>query len=149
MAVKWMPLSEFKRIYRKVPRLCVDAAIVTKDGILLVKRDITPAKGMWHLPGGTVLIGESNTDALSRIAKSEVGLDVKADNFIGLIEYSPEYAYGQTTGLVYTVKVLGGKARGSKAGKEVGYFKSIPENTLPDQAEFIKNHRALIKEIRS
>lgn len=32
---KRLPLKEFKAIYAKVPRLCVDVVIKTADGILL------------------------------------------------------------------------------------------------------------------
>ena len=135
--VKLLPFEKFEDIYTKVPRLCVDIIIRGDDGVLLAKRDITPAKGMWHIPGGTVLWGETNKQAVKRIAKKELSLEVAAFSPLGIIEYSPKHAFGQSTSIVYVVAVLGGILKGSKEGKEVKFFKKIPKNTIPEQAEFL------------
>ena len=71
---KKLPYKEFLSIYRKVPRLCVDLVVKNKNGVLLTKRDIKPSKGMWHIPGGTILYDESVKDAIKRVAKEETGL---------------------------------------------------------------------------
>jgi colanic acid biosynthesis protein WcaH len=44
--------------------------------ILLIKRDLPPAKGEYFFPGGRIMRGESFVGAARRIAKAEVGLDV-------------------------------------------------------------------------
>jgi len=69
MNVRKLPLKEFKTIYSKVPRLCVDLVIRNKQGTLLTKRDIPPDLGWWHFPGGTVLIGETLENTVQRVAK--------------------------------------------------------------------------------
>ncbi len=54
--------------------------IVSKDGkILFGKKD--PKKGgvyadCWHLPGGGIEVGESETAALAREMREEVGIDI-------------------------------------------------------------------------
>ena len=58
--------QEYKEIYSKVPRLCVELLIKTEEGILLVKRAIPPGEGLWYLPGGTVLFDESVEQAVKR-----------------------------------------------------------------------------------
>ena len=133
-----MPFNEFKEIYRKVPRLCVDIIVKTEEGIVLAKRDIPPAKGMWHIPGGTVLMDETNEEAVKRVAKEELGLQVEIDRLLGVIEYFKEFAFGQSTGIVYLVRITGGNLRGSKDAEEVGFFKTIPENTIPEQVKFLR-----------
>lgn len=70
---KRLPSKEFKYLYGKVPRLCVDVVIQSKDGVVLSKRDIPPAKGMWHIPGGTVLFGESLEKAAKESPKKKPG----------------------------------------------------------------------------
>jgi ADP-ribose pyrophosphatase YjhB (NUDIX family) len=71
-----LPYEEFKKIYGKVPRLCVDLLFIKDRGLLMIERAIDPGRGNWHFPGGTVLRGESIGDALTRIALEETGLSV-------------------------------------------------------------------------
>ncbi|MBU0975306.1 NUDIX domain-containing protein, partial [Patescibacteria group bacterium] len=79
--VKRLPYKTFKYIYRKVPRLCVDVIVKTPRGIILTKRSIPPAKGWWHIPGGTILWGETVEQAVKRVAREEVGVEVKIKKF--------------------------------------------------------------------
>ena len=62
-------MKEFNQIYAKIPRLCIDLIIQTKDSVVLSKRDISPAKGKWHLPGGTVYFNEKLTDTIDRVPR--------------------------------------------------------------------------------
>ena len=66
--------EEFKTIYSKVPRLCVDLVIKTRKGIILTLRSLPTWYGMWHLPGGTILYKESLQDAIKRVAEEELGI---------------------------------------------------------------------------
>lgn len=137
---KRLPNKEFKYIYGKVPRLCVEVIIQSKDGIVLSKRDISPAKGMWHIPGGTVLFGESLENAVKRIAKEETGLTIKVLKMISFIEYSPTHALNHSIGLAFVSNILSGKLRGCYQAKEIEFFKTIPENTIPEQEKFLKDY---------
>ncbi|OLL75747.1 MULTISPECIES: NUDIX domain-containing protein [unclassified Pseudonocardia] len=62
----------------------VGAAIV-RDGRLLVAQRSYPAEiaGRWELPGGGVEPGESETDALVRECREELGARIRADGRIG------------------------------------------------------------------
>ena len=82
MQAKKLPYQEYTSIYSKVPRLCVDLVIQTADGILLIQRDIPPGKGLWHFPGGTILLGESIQEAANRICRDETGLDLQIGTLI-------------------------------------------------------------------
>ncbi len=140
---KKLPFEEFKAIYAKVPRLCIDLIIKTKDGIVLSKRSIPPAKGKWHFPGGTVLFGEKITDTINRVSQEETGLKLKVQKIIGTIEYKSDSVFGHTISISYLVKPISGKLRGSKQGKEITYFKSIPKNTLKEQKGFLLKNNLL------
>ena len=147
MAVKKLPLKTFKSIYSIVPRLTIDLVIKSAEGIVLSKRDIPPAKGMWHLPGGTVYYSETHEQAARRIALDETGLRVKTTKLLGTIEYLPEkYSLGHATSIVYLVKITSGKLRGSFQAEQLDFFKSIPKNTIPEAAKFLKlNLASLLK----
>lgn len=134
----WLPYSEFKYIYGKVPRLCVDLIIKTNKGIVLSKRDIIPNKGMWHLPGGTVLNFESLEKAIVRIAKGETGLKVRPIKLLGTIEFLDKNAHGHAVSVAYEVLPVSGKLTGSDQAKEIKYFTQIPKNTITEHAGFLK-----------
>ncbi|GAB4316071.1 MAG: hypothetical protein Kow00127_07400 [Bacteroidales bacterium] len=82
-----LPPAEFRKVYRLVPRLCVDLLIPSPAGYLLTRRDIDPGKGFWHFPGGTILMGESIYHAAQRIAQEEIGLTIDNAEFMGHLEY--------------------------------------------------------------
>lgn len=86
MKDKKLSRKDFDYIYSRVPRLCVDIILQTNKGILLTKRSIEPYKGMWHIPGGTVLKGETVEGAVIRIAKKELGITPKIERLIDFIE---------------------------------------------------------------
>ncbi len=140
---KKLPFKEFKYIYKKVPRLCVDLIIKTQKGIVLVKRDIPPDKGKWHFPGGTILLGEKLSEAIKRVAKEETGLGVKIRRIIDVMEFSREGIHGHAhvISIAFLVEPKSGKLRGSIQGRKIKFFKSIPENIIVEQEKFlIKNY---------
>lgn len=143
MSAKKLPLEEFQYIYSKVPRLCVDVVLKTEEGILFSKRDIPPAQGMWHLPGGTVYFGETHEEAVKRVAKEEMGIEVKVIRCLGVIEYGMKFSTGWSTAVAYLVEQTGGEFSGSYQAKELKFFKDIPENTIPEPAKFLRKHLGL------
>jgi len=126
-------------IYHKVPRAAIDVVINSKDGILLTKRAIPPFKGMWHIPGGTILFKEPILHAIDRIVEDELGVKVKIIKHLGVIEYF-ENDGRHTISNAYLAEIKGGKPKGSKQGKEIAYFKKPPENCIPFQKKFLENY---------
>jgi len=136
--IRKISLKQFKQIYSLVPRLCVEVLILTQDGILLTKRTIAPAKGQWHIPGGTVLKGEKLENAVKRVAKSELGLNVKVVKFLGVIQYSFRNYFGFPVGLAYAAKITGGQLDlDKKLANDAKFFKKLPKNTIQVQKKFI------------
>src|SRR3989338_6261989 len=80
-----LPNEEYRRIFSRVPRVCVDLIIKDENlGVVLVKRTIPPALGQWHLPGGGVLFGETLEEAVLRIAQNEIGIHVEVNKLAGV-----------------------------------------------------------------
>lgn len=134
---KRLLLEEYKFIYSKVPRLCVDLIIQTKEGVVLTKRDIKPYKGMWHLPGGTVLFRESIKSASTRIAKEEVGIKIKVKKVLGVLEFPREPNGFHAVSLGLLAIIASGKLRGSFQAEKVQIFRQIPKNTISGHKKFL------------
>lgn len=141
----WHRLSprDFKFIYRRMPRLCVDLVIKDRRGILLIQRDITPDKGRWHFPGGTVHFGETLADAVKRFGRDETGLAVKIERIIGAAEYFRGARFGHIVSIVVLVRPRSGTLRGSAQGRRVAFFKSLPRGTVVEQRRFLIQHRII------
>ncbi len=137
MKAKKLPLKVFVSIYSKVPRLTVDLVIKNKQGVLLSKRDIPPELGWWHLPGGTVLMGELFEDTVQRVAQEELNTEVKILKPLGFLEYSEGSSLGWTKAAVFLVKPLSKRLVGGKQAKEINYFARLPEDTLPEVKRFL------------
>ena len=136
--------KEFDYIYGKVPRLCADLVIKSEEGILLTKRDITPWKGFWHFPGGTIRYGESLDKAAYRIGMEEVGLKIRINKILGVIQFfKSDLGKSHAVSIACLCSVDGGKLRGSWQAKEVGFFKSVPGKTIPEHKKFINENKIL------
>lgn len=133
--------EELKSIYTKVPRLGAEIVIKDEMGrILLTLRTIAPYKGKWHLPGGTIYADESVTDAVQRIAKSELGVEVSIDNFLGYkdyVDYSKQNGFGHTVGLYFLCKPKTSKIILDFQASDYKYFKQLPSNIIKEQWEFL------------
>lgn len=128
--------EEFKSIYSKVPRLCVDIVIKTDRGILMTLRDIEPYKDLWHIPGGTVLYSETIEEAVKRIARQELGIEVEVLNLIGYVELPSEkksQGWGWTVALQMLCAIKSGEIKLDNQAREFGFFQSlIPDNTVEE-----------------
>jgi colanic acid biosynthesis protein WcaH len=61
-----------------VPLVSVDLVVRHDGGAVLGRRQNEPAKGEWFVPGGRVHKDERLTDAVHRVARTELGSDVTA-----------------------------------------------------------------------
>ena len=140
---KRLPKKQYEYFYSKVPRLAVDLVIQSSDGIVLSKRDIPPAKGKWHLSGGSMLFGENIYQTIDRIAKEETGLSVTMDKLLGIIEYSNKNAIGQSIALVYLVHPKKGTLTGSWQAEKIIYFTTLPKNTIKELGKFLVENKLI------
>lgn len=136
--------DEYKFIFERVPRLCLDFVIVKDAKILLAKRNINPRKGCWSLPGGMVRYKESLDEASKRILKGEVGLNPLERDLIGFIEFPDEVnekgVSVHSVSMVFLTKLEEGEFIGNDHAPEVQFFESLPKNNNSDQAKFLKEN---------
>lgn len=66
------------------PKLVTVVVIQHTGKVLLGRRNMNPAKGMWSFFGGYVDRGEKVEEAAIREVKEETNLDVQLDSFIGI-----------------------------------------------------------------
>jgi 8-oxo-dGTP diphosphatase len=135
--IRKLSKKQYYKIYSMVPRMTIDLIIFYRDGIVLSKRDIPPCKGMWHLPGGTVLLGERLSEVAVRISREEVGLTIKPLGLIGIKEYSRRAAFGQAIALVFIAEGIGGRLRGNKYAREVTVFTKLPKRLIKEQKDML------------
>lgn len=138
--IRKQPFSykEFKQIYSKVPRLCVDLIIQDSKGqVLLLKREEEPSIGMWHLPGGTVLFREEVEQAVKRIAQEEVAVVVTIEGLVGFIEFLNEERGDQAFHSLSLAVVCSPQGKISETQRRQ-FFKVIPENTIKEQGRFLE-----------
>jgi ADP-ribose pyrophosphatase YjhB (NUDIX family) len=137
----WLPKPEYDAIYTRVPRLCVEVVILSEDrGVVLCLRDIPPNEGAWHIPGGTVLFGEPVTEAVRRVARDELGLDVVAGELLGYIEYPSHYENGldSPVGLAFRAEPVGGPPEDGALPEGCRWFSRPPAGLYQEQREFLE-----------
>ncbi len=142
MSAEDFPLTkkEFNEIYSKVPRLTVEIIVKNDSGaIYLTKRAIEPCKGRWHLPGGTVLMGEKLLDSVKRIARRELNIKVKQTKDKGYIEYPDHYknGLGYPVGVVFEVEQFEGSILINEEAQAGEWHKQLPDKMHPHQDVFL------------
>jgi len=136
----WLPKTEFDSIFSRVPRLCVEVVIVAPElGVLLVRRDIPPNVGAWHIPGGTVLFGEPLVQTVRRVARDELGLEVAVGQLLGYIEYPSHYNNGldSPVGLAFASDVVPASPSGEELPDGCEWFTGLPEGLYEEQRDFL------------
>ncbi|MFC6765380.1 GDP-mannose mannosyl hydrolase [Natrinema soli] len=84
---RWIASEEWDVVVDNVPIVSVDLIVKYEGGVLLGLRENEPAKGEWFVPGGTVLKNERLTEAVQRVAETELGCDVEIHEKLGVFEH--------------------------------------------------------------
>jgi ADP-ribose pyrophosphatase YjhB (NUDIX family) len=137
----WLTDEEYKFIFSKVPRLCIDFLIETPEGIFLARRNIEPFKGLFSLPGGKVNYKESLEDATQRIFKKELGTSAKIiDRNAGNIEFLENGEYLHSVSIVFLVEPVGEIKLNDKEADAIIFANSKTDKNIihPQQREFLE-----------
>ncbi|WP_435196102.1 NUDIX domain-containing protein [Natronomonas sp. EA1] len=138
----WIPDDDWRTIVAHTPIVSVDLLVRIDEGLLFGKRENEPLKGAWFLPGGRVHKGETRTEAVHRVAREELGLDVEIVESLGAFEHiydtaDVDVADGKhylANG--YVVDVVGGELRVDDQHADLRVFASPPEPVH----EYLKNY---------
>jgi 8-oxo-dGTP diphosphatase len=66
------------REYPDAPRVGVGAVVLRDGRVLLVRRGVAPAHGLWAIPGGGLELGESLQEGAEREIFEETGITIRA-----------------------------------------------------------------------
>lgn len=80
------------------PKVAVIGLVTHGEQVLLIRRAVDPAKGMWALPGGYMDAGEMPEAALQRELLEEVGLHVKIQTVLDIFPMA--VGNGRSQGIV-------------------------------------------------
>ena len=143
--IPFLTQEDFNWVQKAVPMICIDIIIVDNDKqnnkhkVLLGRRNTYPFKGLWHLPGGLLYYNEKIEEAINRIAKREIGLEVEIIEQLSVCEYINEDPRGHFIGLNYIVKSVGGEIKTNEYNSDLQYFDFIPNDINPCQLNTIKD----------
>jgi ADP-ribose pyrophosphatase YjhB (NUDIX family) len=122
------------------PKPAVAILIAQSDQLLLARRGIEPAKGMWDIPGGFIEKGESAEGAVIREALEETSLHVRVTGFLGSV---PD-VYGDrsepTLNLCFTAEVVGGILCAQSDVEALAWFAA---ERMPSRMAFEHQHQML------
>ncbi|MGY5853100.1 MAG: NUDIX hydrolase [Candidatus Thorarchaeota archaeon] len=127
-----------QRRYPSYPITGVGAVVVGELGVLLVRRDKDPSKGLWSIPGGGVEIGETLEDSLKREILEETGVYAEPVQFLGAFDYIREDDDGKVEYhfilIHYLARALTDETKAEFPEAEVGWFHldSLPVEEMPE-----------------
>lgn len=133
--------EEFEYYCKKLPRTTVEVVLIHSGGVVLTKRSVPPDVGSWHIPGGSVMVGETLEDAVHAVAEQELGIEVEIIKFIDFFYYPKllEQAGHWPIGAGFLIALKNGELKTNDDASEIKVFREIPENVISDQKEFLEN----------
>jgi colanic acid biosynthesis protein WcaH len=79
---------DFLHVVDVTPLVSIDLVLRNKRGeVLLGRRANRPAQGLWFVPGGRIRKNERVADALKRISKHELGVEISEAKLLGVFDH--------------------------------------------------------------
>jgi ADP-ribose pyrophosphatase YjhB (NUDIX family) len=104
------------------------------DGrVVLIRRGVSPGKGLWSFPCGYAEIDETLEQCAVRETLEEAGIEVRLAGLLGAYSYPPAASAGGRVAVVcYAAEVAGGEPRAGDDADEVALFRpdAIPWGEL-------------------
>src|SRR3989344_3692653 len=81
-----IPNELYQQILENMPIFCIDIVLYHNNQVFLTYRTQEPAKDQWWIQGGRVFKNETFAEAVQRLAKREIGIEVDIIKQIGTYE---------------------------------------------------------------
>lgn len=104
------------------PRVTVDAVILDRGRVVLVRRRNPPFRGRFALPGGFLERGESVERAARREAREETGLRIALTGLAGVYSEPGRDPRGPVVTVAFRARPAGGRLRGGDDAAEARWF---------------------------
>lgn len=114
---------------------CVDIVIIRGNQVMLARRNETPYRGFWHLPGGIIHKGETIAEKIQEVARREIGTELVVMKPLGTYENIFRSRHDISCAFVARLK----DETNSGFLHQVKFFSSIPEKTIPYHKEIIND----------
>jgi ADP-ribose pyrophosphatase YjhB (NUDIX family) len=118
----------------------VSAVLVNEEGKILLHR--RSDNNTWSLPGGTMEIGESITEAVKREVREETNLDVEPQYITGIYS-NPKHVIAYSDGeirqefsICFACKIIRGNLKVSEESFELAFF-------TPQEIEQLNIHESM------
>ena len=124
------------RRYPLHPILGVVAIVVSKNGVLLGRRDKAPGKGLWSVPGGAVELGETQKESVVREVLEETGIQCEVIKLVGTADLVTLDESGKVEFHFllnqYLARSISGELKPEFPDGEVGWFhpEKLPEDMV-------------------
>lgn len=80
--------DKFLSIITATPLVAIDLILQSERGrVLLGRRVNRPAQGFWFVPGGRIRKNERIKDALRRISRAELGIEIEHAELVGAFDH--------------------------------------------------------------
>jgi 8-oxo-dGTP diphosphatase len=114
---------------------CVDGVLVKEGKILLLKRNVEPFRGFWHVIGGHVEDNETLKEALKREFKEETDLDVHIGK---VLDWRIEETFDRIKIIVvFRVYNTIGEVKLNEESLEYGWFDQMPPKSVYDYSKYL------------
>jgi ADP-ribose pyrophosphatase YjhB (NUDIX family) len=117
-------------IYFADPKVAAAVLVIQDGAVLLVRRAVDPARGLWTLPAGFVDAGEDPAEAAARECLEETGLEVRITGLLDVL-FGQEHPRGAHIVIFYRAEVAGGDLAPADDVDQAAFFKP---NALPPLA---------------
>ncbi|KXA97106.1 hypothetical protein AKJ37_03730 [candidate division MSBL1 archaeon SCGC-AAA259I09] len=101
-----IPDDLFEDFLSCMPQVSVELFLIHNGKVLLAKRRNKPLKGEWFWPGGRLYKGEKLKNAARRIAREELGIEVKIEKRLGVYCHFWNESPFEKVESVHTVNVV-------------------------------------------
>lgn len=138
--------KDYKYVFSRVPRLCVDLIIHGYGRTYLGQRKEGSYTGKFGLPGGRVRFGESIQETIDRIAATEIGLKVVKHRIFNVMEFLDEIENDKIHSVSISFIVKLEKEIVSSADFKSQVFDVIKHNHEIQEEDIISQHRNTVTE---